>query len=303
LLGGAFFGHGAQAGVGRHAAADDQVGDTVLLAGPDRLAGEHVDDRLLERGGHVADRDRAFLSLYPAGNGGLQPGEGEVQGAVIGLAAREIYGVRIAFLGRLVDRRAAGERQAEHPGHLVVGLAGRVVDRRAERLHVAGDVADQQQRGVPAGHQQGHRLGGQRAVLQLVHGDVRGQVVNPVQRLAEGERVRLGGGHPDQQGPLQARSGGNGDGVDLGGGDTGLGERALEGRDHRLQVRPAGHLGHHTAEPRVFLDTGSHRVGQQFVPADQSDAGLIAGGLDAQNERAQWSRSFRMTIASTPAGW
>ncbi len=275
----------------------------MLLTGPDRLAGEHVDDRFLERGGHVADRDRSFLGLHPAGNGGFQPGEGEIERAVIGLAARERDRLGIPLLGRLVDRRAAGERQAEHPGHLVVGLAGRIVDGGAERLIVPGDVADQLQRRMPAGHQQRDHRRRKRAVLKLVHGDMRGQVVNPVQRLAECERIRLGGGHPDQQRALQARPGRDGDRVDLRRADTGPGERALEGRDHRLQVRPAGHLGHHTAEPRVFLDAGSYRVGQQFVPADQPDAGLIAGGLDAQNERAQWSRSFRITIASTPAGW
>ena len=275
----------------------------MLLTGPDRLAGEHVDDRLLERGRHVVDRDRALLGLYPAGDRGLQPGEGEVERAVVGLAARERDRLGIALLGRLVDRRAAGERQAEHPGHLVVGLAGRVVDGGAERLHVTGDVPDKQQRGVPAGHQQGHRLVGQRAVLKLIHGDVRGQMVDAVQRLAECERVRLGGGHADQQRALQARPGRNRDRVDLGRRDTGLGQRAVEGRDHRLQVRPAGHLGHHAAEPGVFLDAGGHRVGEQFVPANQPDAGFVAGGLDAQNERAHWSRSFRITMASTPAGW
>ena len=42
--------------------------------------------------------------------------------------------------------RPAGERQAEHAGDLVERLAGGVVDGRAERAHVVGDVRHQQQR-------------------------------------------------------------------------------------------------------------------------------------------------------------
>ena len=41
--------------------------------------------------------------------------------------------------------------------HLVVGLAGRVVDRGAERHHLTRHVRDEQQRRVPAGDQQRHR--------------------------------------------------------------------------------------------------------------------------------------------------
>ncbi len=108
--------------------------------------------------------------------------------------------------GRGVDRRAAGERQPEHPRHLVVGFAGRVVDGRAERHHLGSDVGHQQQRGMPARHQQGDRGNRQRAVLELVHRDVRGQVVDPVQRLAQRGRVGLRRGHPDQQGAGQARA-------------------------------------------------------------------------------------------------
>ena len=38
----------------------------------------------------------------------------------------------------------------------------------------------------------------ERSVLEQVHRDVRGQVVHPVERLAQGECVRLGRGHADQ---------------------------------------------------------------------------------------------------------
>ena len=56
---------------------------------------------------------------------------------------------------------------------------------------------------------------GQRSVLELVDGDVGREVVDPVQRLAEGERVGLGGRDADQQRAGQPGPGGHRDGVDL----------------------------------------------------------------------------------------
>ena len=35
---------------------------------------------------------------------------------------------------------------------------------------------------------------------------------------------------------------------------------------HRLEVGPAGHLGHDAAEPGVLVHAGRDRVGQQRVP-------------------------------------
>ena len=55
-----------------------------------------------------------------------------------------------------------------------------------------GQVVDPQQRRVPARDQQRDRGLGQRAVLQGVDGDVRGEVVHAVDRLLGGERVALG---------------------------------------------------------------------------------------------------------------
>ena len=52
---------------------------------------------------------------------------------------------------------------------------------------------------MAAGDQQRQAGLGQRAVLELVDGDVGGEVVDAVQRLAEAEGERLGRGDPDQQ--------------------------------------------------------------------------------------------------------
>ena len=103
-------------------------------------------------------------------------------------------------------------------------------------------------------------------MLQQVDGDVRGQMVDPVERLAERERVGLGRGDPDQQRAGQARAGGDRDRVEVGAAHAGRVQRAVHGRDHRLEVGPAGDLGHHPAEPRVLVDAGRDRVGEQLEP-------------------------------------
>ena len=59
---------------------------------------------------------------------------------------------------------------------------------------------------MAAADQQRQARVGQRAVLELVDGDVRGEVVDAVQRLAEPDRERLGRGDADQQGAGQARA-------------------------------------------------------------------------------------------------
>ena len=181
--------------------------------------------------------------------------------------------------------RAAGERQPEQPGHLVEGLAGRVVDGRAQRVDGGGDVLDPQQAGVTATDQQGQARVRQRTVLELVDRHVRGEVVDAVQRLAQPDRERLGRRDTDEQRAGQARAAGDRDGVDVvqpqAGGLAGL----LDGRDHRLEVGTARHLRYDAAEPRVLVDAARHRVRQQRVAADQTDAGLVARGLDAEDER------------------
>ena len=103
---------------------------------------------------------RAVRVLHRPGDGGLQAAEGEVEamgGEVLrlGEAAREADRVRVAADCRRVDPRPTRVGQPEQPGGLVEGLPRGVVERLAEQLDVADGVADEQERGVAAGDEQG----------------------------------------------------------------------------------------------------------------------------------------------------
>ena len=137
---------------------------------------------------------------------------------------------------------------------------------------------------MAAGHEHRQAGLGQRTVLELVDGDVGGQVVDAVDRLAEPDRQCLGARDPDQQGAGQTGAAGHGDRVDVVEGDAGGLGGPLDRRDHRLEVGPAGDLRHDAAEPGVLLDAARHGVGEERVAADDADTGLVARRLDAEDE-------------------
>ena len=199
-------------------------------------------------------------------------------------AAREVDVDAVAVARDAVDVRPTGEGQPEQPGDLVEGLAGGVVDGRAHRVDADGDVGDAQQRGVATADQHRQAGLGQRAVLELVDSDVRSEVVDAVDRLAEPDRQRLRGGDADHQRSRETRTAGHGDGVDVVQADARRLAGPLDGRDHRLEVSAARDLGHDAAEASVLLDAARHRVGQQRVALHDPDTGLVAGRLDAEDQ-------------------
>ena len=89
-------------------------------------------------------------------------------------------------------------------------------------------------------------------------------------------------------------------------------QRPVHGRDHRLQVRPGGHLRDHAAEAGVLLDRARDRVSEQRPAADDTDPGLVAGRLDSEDEgfgahpdeprRGRSSPVRVITQPSTPPG-
>jgi hypothetical protein len=125
----------------------------------------------------------------------------------------------------------------------------------------------------------------QGSVLELIDRDMRGQVVDAVQGLAERQRKGLRGRDADEQGTGQPRAGRDGERVDVRESDAGVSAGPLERRDHRLKVRTAGDLWHDSAESAVLVDAGRDRVREQGRAANDADAGLVARRLDPEDER------------------
>src|SRR5262249_54294950 len=75
--------------------------------------------------------------------GGLEAGEGEVEGVGPEAGDGEVVGAVVGArgLGEAVEVGAAGVREAENGRGLVEGLAGRLVDRRAPAGQVDGRFA------------------------------------------------------------------------------------------------------------------------------------------------------------------
>ena len=128
----------------------------------------------------------------------------------------------IARARGLLDRRAAGLRQAEQLGGLVEGFAERVVDGGAE-ADVAADVLDQQQLRVPAGDEQ-QQIGRLETLGQADRQRVGFEVIDGDQRQAVNQRDRLRRGEADEQAADQAGAGGRSDRRQVAEADAGLGQ-------------------------------------------------------------------------------
>ena len=123
-------------------------------------------------------------------------------------------------------------------------------------------------------------------MLQQVHRDMPDEMVDPVQGLVQRVRQRLGAGQTDDEGAHQARARRHGNTVNLRQVDVGGSAGSLQRGHHGLQVGATCHLRHHAAKPHMQLDAGGHFVGQQLMPANNADPGLVARGLDTDDERA-----------------
>jgi hypothetical protein len=178
---------------------------------------------------------------------GLQPGEREVQ-AGDALAGREGEGLRVALAGELLERRTAGERQAEQPRTLVERLSGGVVERLAQDGEAVA-VLDAREEGVPAAGHQAQERRGERlrcAVLagpQEVRRHVALQVVDRDERQPARGGDPLGGRHPDEQRADEARALRDRHRVDVAELGAGPRQRVVDRRAGQLEVVAAGDLG------------------------------------------------------------
>ena len=191
-------------------------------------------------------------------------------------------------VARLVDDGAARVAEAQEAGHLVVGLAGGVVEGLAQQL-VAAVAGHLDQHGVAAGDQQhDHREAGDclTGAVQERCVEVGLEVVDGHERHVPGECQGLGGRDADDEGAEQARPGrGRDGGGDLVGSlQPGFGECLLDGGGKQLQVGPAGDLGHHAAEGPVQVDlAGDHRGAHLVAAGDDGRRRLVTRRLDAQH--------------------
>ena len=186
--------------------------------------------------------------------------------------------------------------ETEQLGHLVEGLAQRVVDGGAPALVVA-DAAHQHELAVPARDQQ-HQVGEGDAVGQPRGQRMRLEVVDRDQRLAERRGQRLGRGQPDQHAADQPRPGGRGDGVDIAERQPGLRGGAGDDAVEMADMGARREFGHHAAIGGVLLELAAHDVGEDGaapvgVALDDGGGGFVAAGFDAQNPHVRLPGAVR----------
>ena len=129
--------------------------NVVLLHGLRRVAGEHIDDRLLKACRHIGTIDRLALHLCLIEiiqHRRFQAAEAEIE-RLVELGAGKRDRRRIAFLGQRIDLWSARIAQTNGTRHFVKGFAGCIVDCLPEDLIVAvGSDLDNVR--VPAGNNQ-----------------------------------------------------------------------------------------------------------------------------------------------------
>ena len=126
--------------------------------------------------------------------------------------------------------------------------------------------------------------------FKVIHGDERKVV-------CKGES--LGVGDADQQRTGEAGAGGDGDGVEIGEGNVGLGKRGADDRNDGAKMLAAGELWNDAAIACVGGDLRSDDGGKRARSAlDDSRGGLVAGGLDAEDE-AGAGHDFSLAAASS----
>ena len=112
-------------------------------------------------------------------------------------------------------------------------------------------------------------------MLQLVDHDVGTEVIHAIDRHPQTDRECFRRRNTNEQGTSQTRSCGDGDRVDVSQTEPSIRTCPLDGRDHCIDMCPACHFGDDTAEPRMLVDTGSHRIGQQRRALHDADTGFV----------------------------
>ena len=248
---------------------------------------QRPDDRPLVRGGQVgpAALDLGLVELpHRVEQGGLQPGEREVEAGHAGDGERE--GLGIAVAGEPVELGAARVAEPQQPRALVERLAGGVVERRAEHLE-ARRLDDGEQERVPAAREEAGERRLEGLGPQVERRDVRAEMVDRHEREAARPGDRLRGREADEQRADETGALGDGDPADVVEAPPRVVERRAQDRRNELEVPSRGDLRHHAAVPRVELGLrGDDRGEQLAVLGDDGGGRLVAGRLEAEDEPA-----------------
>ena len=279
----------ADGAVGGHTAGDDQaqigVGLAVGVHGPGRALDQLADDGRLDAGGEVAPIGLALHGRRQASGGGLQPREREVAAGPAKQGPRQGIARRIAALGQALQGWSGRIAEAERGADLVEGLAGGVVDGRAEAA-AGADARHLQQLAMAARDQKqqervgniGGEAGGDGVTLQVVHGDER-FIQRQGHGLAEGERHHHTADEPGASG--------GGDAGEGGGRNTGLRQGPLNDAVDDLDVGAGRDLRHHAAIGRMLVDLAANDVGDNLGAAVGTQAHDRRGGLVAARFEAK----------------
>ena len=144
--------------------------------------------------------------------------------------------------------------------------------------------------GVAAGDDQGEERerDGRFATVAGFHEDgvdVAFEVVDGDEGLAGAEGEGLGVEDADKEGSGEAGAVGDGDGVEVGVLESGFGYGGADDRDDVAEVLAAGELGDDAAVVGVEGDLAGDDVREEIAAgADDGGGGLVAGGLDAEDE-------------------
>ena len=115
--------------------------------------------------------------------------------------------------------------------------------------------------------------------------DVAFEVVDSDEGLVEGEGEGFGVEDADEERAGEAGAFGDGDSVEIGEGDAGLGDGLADDGDDVAQVLARGELGDDSAVGGVKGDLGGDDVREDLgAGADDGGGGLVATAFDAEDE-------------------
>ena len=121
--------------------------------------------------------------------------------------------------------------------------------------------------------------------------EMRFEVMDGMERAAQGPGCRLTERETDEQRTDEARTAGGGDEVDIGERHAGAGEGFAPHRRPVVQVLARGDLGNDTAVRAVRCKLARHHRGEHApVGIDERAGGVVTGGFDAERQRPSHDR-------------